>query len=54
MNNRKKPMRTSQTFIKMFGPNCELHRDLGNQAAQGLAPLLGPYQKNRPIKEVTK
>jgi hypothetical protein len=35
--------------IKLFGPKSELHCDLSNEAAQGLMPLLGPYQKNRPI-----
>ena len=40
--------------IKMFGPKCELHCDLSNEAAAGLTPLLSPYQKNRPTTKATE
>jgi len=40
--------------IKMFGPKCELHCDLSNEAVAGLTPLLSPYQKNRPTTKATE
>ncbi len=40
--------------IKMFGPNCELHCDLSNEAEQRLTHLLSPYQKYRPTTTATK